>query len=772
MKLSIITLKRKTLILVLNLLVIFSFCQNSTMHDLHFGGLAASWDEGIPLGNGMLGALIWKKDSNLRISIDRADLWDLRPVKEFSLPQFSYSWVKEQVDKKSYDTVQKLFDLPYNRDPAPAKIPAGALEFSISTLGEVESVHLYLENALCEIRWKSGTRFLAFIDATQTLGWFRWENHPVPFAVFFDPPHFVDSAKNKPGDVLGGQRLSRLGYQQSKPEYNPNSIYYIQKGWGDFLYEVSVIWWQTDARSIEGCWSITSKDTPYSPDKSAWTLTHDAAANGTLFGDALKNHTQWWQGFWSRSDIHIPDTILENQWYREIYKFGSASRKGAPPITLQAIWTADNGFLPPWKGDFHNDLNTQMSYWPGYSSNHLEESAVFTDWILLNQDRAKEYTSTYFRCPGLNFPGVSTLTGEPMGGWIQFALSPTTSAWLAQYFYEQWKFSHDTNFLRTKGYPFLHDVAVFLDNLSIKEGKKRQLPLSSSPEMGDNSLNAWYTQITNFDLALIRSVFSDASEMARSLGKDNDSWYWKRVLSEWPGLAMDTARALIIAKDQPCIHSHRHFSHLMAIFPLGLIDKLNGKKDQKTITSSLHELEKAGTSEWCGYSYAWLGNLYARAGRGEDAATALRIFTNCFCLSNSFHVNGDQSKTGKSSYTYRSFTLEGNFACASGIQEMLLQSQNDVIRVFPAVPSAWKNISFHNLRARGAFLVSAIRKDGKLTEIRIFPEEGGKLILQDPFEGGRKLRLKVTGADGGIKIRDGRMEIKTVKGQEIVISPL
>jgi hypothetical protein len=103
---------------------------------------------------------------------------------------------------------------------------------------------------------------------------------------------------------------------------------------------------------------------------------------------------------------------------------------------------------------------------------------------------------------------------------------------------------------------------------------------------------------------------------------------------------------------------------------------------------------------------------------------------------------------------------------------MLLQSQNDVIRVFPAVPSAWKNISFHNLRARGAFLVSAIRKDGKLTEIRIFPEEGGKLILQDPFEGGRKLRLKVTGADGGIKIRDGRMEIKTVKGQEIVISPL
>ena len=468
------TLKQKILILVLNLLLISSFCQNPTLHDLHFGGLAASWDEGIPLGNGLMGALIWKKDSNLRISLDRADLWDLRPVKEFSLPQFCYSWVKEQVDKKSYDTVQKLFDLPYDRDPAPSKIPAGALEFPISTLGEIESVHLYLENALCEIRWKSGTRFLAFVDATRSLGWFRWENYPVPFAVFFDPPHFVDSAKDKPGDVLGGQRLDRLGYHQGKPEYNPNSIYYVQKGWGDFLYEVSVTWRQTDARSIEGCWSITTKNTPYSPDKSAWTLTHDAVASGTLFSEALKSHTQWWQGFWSKSDIHIPDTILENQWYREIYKFGSASREGAPPISLQAIWTADNGFLPPWRGDFHNDLNTQMSYWPGYSSNHLEESAVFTDWILLNQDRATEYTGTYFKCPGFNFPGVSTLTGEPMGGWIQYALSPTTSAWLAQYFYEQWEFSKDTNFLRTKGYPVLHDIAVFLDNLSIKEGKEKK----------------------------------------------------------------------------------------------------------------------------------------------------------------------------------------------------------------------------------------------------------------------------------------------------------
>jgi alpha-L-fucosidase 2 len=761
---------KKIFLFIFQLIVILSYSQVKTSHDLHFNRLADSWDEGIPLGNGMLGALVWEKDSDLRISLDRADLWDLRPVKELTLPQFSFTWVKDQVDKRSYDTVQKLFDLPYDRDPAPSKIPAGSLEFPVRVLGEIESVHLYLENTLCEVRWKSGSRFLTFVDATQTLGWFRWENPPIPFKAIFDPPHYSDSVKDTKEDVVQGKGLSRLGYPQGKTEYNPNSIYYIQKGFGDFIYEVSVIWRKADDRSIEGCWSITTKGTPYSPDKSAWTLTHDAAASGVSFEDALNNHAHWWQDFWSKSDLHIPDTILENQWYREIYKFGSASRKGAPPITLQAVWTADNGSLPPWKGDYHNDLNTELSYWPGYASNHMEETQVFTDWIELNQKHAREYTNTYFQCPGLNFPGVSTLTGEPMGGWIQYALSPTTSAWLAQYFYETWKFGHDTVFLRKIAYPYLHEVAVYLDNIAIKEGREKGLPLSSSPEMGDNSLDAWHKQITNFDLALIRSVYHEAYEMARFLGNDNDALYWLRDQASWPAFALNKDNSLMITKDLSYTVSHRHFSHLMAIFPLGLIDNLNGKHDQAIISSSLHDLEKAGTSEWCGYSYAWLGNLYARAGRGQDAANALKTFATCFCLPNSFHVNGDQSKSGKSNFTYRPFTLEGNFACASGIQEMLLQSQDDIIRIFPAVPASWKNISFHNLRARGAFLMSAVKADGKITEIRILPEAGGKLILKDPYQI-KRLRLKVTGAAGSIKIHSGLLEIKTVKGREVVIRP-
>ena len=108
---------------------------------------------------------------------------------------------------------------------------------------------------------------------------------------------------------------------------------------------------------------------------------------------------------------------------------------------------------------------------------------------------------------------------------------------------------------------------------------------------------------------------------------------------------------------------------------------------------------------------------------------------NAFCSPNSFHLNGDQTRSGYSQYTYRPFTLEGNFACAAAIQEMLLQSHTGVIKVFPALPTSWKEVSFRNLRAVGAFLVSASYSNGKVVSITVTSEKGGRMRLDNPFTG-------------------------------------
>ncbi len=715
-------------------------------HDLIFDKLAVTWDEAIPLGNGMLGALVWKKGDSLRMSLDRADLWDLRPVAEFSGPEFRFSWVREHVLKNDYEPVHKMGDIPYDRDPAPTKIPAAALEFDMSTLGEVEWVRLSLADAVCRVKWKSGARLTTFVHAAEPVGWFQFEGLPPGKRPKLVPPAYAapvpgsDSEKNS----LTAKSLASLGYPRPELSGDERSIRYHQEGWGGMSYEVAVDWDQAEGGILTGVWSISCVYPETEAGSAGWGRGTELAPNSTA--QALKrtlvrdldSHMAWWKDFWAKSTIRLPDPVLEKQWYLETYKFGAASRRGAPPITLQAVWTADNDSLPPWKGDFHNDLNTQLSYWPCYSGNHLEEGLAFLDWLWAIKPRCEEYTKMYFGVEGLNVPGVATLDGAPMGGWIQYSLGPTVSAWLAQHFWLHWRYSNDRSFLKERAYPYLKAVAVFLDNIAIRRpDRKRKLPLSSSPEINDNRVEAWFGETTNFDLALIRWLYGAASSMAGELGLTEESGRWRTILGEWPDLALaeDDGR-LLVAPGYPLKESHRHFSHLMAIHPLGLIDWSGGEADQRTIRASLAELDRLGPDGWCGYSYSWLGNLAARAMDGDKAAQALRTFAECFCLPNSFHANGDQTKSGKSKFTYRPFTLEGNFAFAAGIQEMLLQGHTGIIRVFPAIPASWADASFDSLRACGAFLISATRKGGLVVEVRVRSERGGRLRIENPFPNG------------------------------------
>ena len=707
-----------------------TFAQNS-QHDLQFDALAKQWDEAIPLGNGMLGALVWQKAGHLRFSLDRADLWDLRPMEGLHRKEFSYDWVMGQIRKKDYAPVQQYFDAPYDNEPAPSKIPGGALEFDTKGWGNAKSVRLYLPKAVCEVRWENGVVLKTFVSAKSPVGWFRFEHVNSAVIPQLIAPRYQGKV-NISGDPVGGDDLSRLGYAQGTIKQNGNSITYKQQGWGGFSYEINVRWKRIDANTVEGVWSISSQY----PHKKVNTSAEAVAGKSLSLGYTIDYaaHTVWWKNFWSKSAIHVPDTLLEKQWYLEQYKFGSTSRPGSPPISLQAIWTADNGRLPPWKGDYHNDLNTQLSYWPAYSGNHLEEGMVFLDFLDKNKANYERYTRLYFNRPGLAVPGVTTLDGTEMGGWIQYSLSPTVSCWLAQHYYLQWRYSMDRKFLQTRAYPWIKSTATFIEHVTQKDSSgHRKLPFSSSPEINDNDITAWFPQNTNYDLALMKFTFKAAAELAGELGLKGEAAHWNKVLSEFGDYALTANNEMMFAPSMAYNQSHRHFSNMMAIHPLGLIKWEDGPKAQSIIKNSIHLLDSIGPDYWCGYSYAWLANMKARAKDGEGAAKELSIFAKAFCSVNSFHLNGDQTKSGYSKFTYRPFTLEGNFAFAAGLQEMLLQSYAGFIEVMPAVPLAWRNISFDDLRAESAFLVSAKKIAGEITEVKIVSEKGGITKLKLPF---------------------------------------
>lgn len=727
--------------------------QPSTGYNLNFTHLATRWDEAIPLGNGQLGALIWKKDNTIRLSLDRADLWDER--KAFEIEKHDFKWVQQQLQNNSYQEAQQWGDSPYDRSPYPTKLPAAAMIFDVAKFGNVVSNVLDLQSAVHTLKFDDGKTLITYVHATRPMGYFEITGKNIDDLAPQLVPHQYENTTqvDEQKSVVDGQSLTRLGYKQGNIVKTENAQVLHQETYDHHFFEVVLQWKKMSPNKLIGYWTISN-------DQKAKVQPISIKQ----YEAAKQSHISWWANYWSKSTISIPEKDLERQYYLELYKLGATARQGAPAITLQAVWTADNGGLPPWKGDFHNDLNTQLSYWPAYTANRMDAAQSYTDWLWKIRPKNLAYTRQYFAVDGLNIPGVLTLNGYPMGGWIQYSLSPTVSAWTAQHFYWQWKYGMDRNFLKEQAYPYITEAATYLKNITYLKDGKRYLPLSSSPEYNDNSREAWFERWTNFDLSLAHYLFDIAAEVSNANGKPEAAKEWARYSAELPNFATDET-GLQVAVDLPMKHSHRHMSPYMAIYPLGILD-INNARDKSLIEKSLSHLEQLGTRAWVGYSFSWMACLHARAKQSKQAVVNLQKFAHNFCSINSFHLNGDQNGGQYSDFTYRPFTLEGNFAFAQGIHELLIQSKNDYIEVFPATPEDWKNVSFKNLRTAGGFIVSAEKNGGKLTSLRVTASQNGVFRI---FE---KTDLQDLSSKKQLSKNNDIQYIKLKKGQTIQLGSI
>ena len=701
---------------------------------LHYDKPAMVWDEAMPLGNGLLGGLVWGDGKPLKISLDRTDLWDLRPVPEFHGPDYKYKTMREWEKAGKVKELLDMYDNPYNR-PAPTKIPAGRIELTFHDGWNAVPASLDLAKAEAKCGDPAANESVSvWIHATDPVGFIELSG-ALP-TIKLAAPAFAGMEPGKGEPAISAGDLRQLGYPAPKTVEGTDFQSYEQEGWGGFRWAVFLVWKKVaDKDAWQAAWSIATTN----EDANPMALAEKRARGGLENIETLRaSHQAWWRKWWGDTWLEVPNAAVQRQWYLDTYKFGAAARRDTPPITLQGPWTADDGRLPPWKGDYHHDLNTQLSYWPCYSGNRLEPGLGYLNWLWDTRENARDWTKRFFEMPGLNVPMTADLKQNQIGGWRQYTHSSTTAAWLAHHFYLHWKYSQDRTFLEQRAYPWLRDCATFADSVTSERDAngKRTLPLSSSPEINDNKPDAWFPAITNYDLALYRWLFGATAELADEMKAPDEAAHWRAILDELPGFALGDDGGLLVAPNYPLKDSHRHFSHLMAIHPLGLIDTSQGENCKITIVASLNELDRLGSGQWCGYSFAWLANLAARNHDGVKAEKALDTFANAFVLRNGFHCNGDQSGKGLSNFTYRPFTLEGNFAAAAGLQEMLLQSHTGAIEVFPAVPDTWKNAKFHRLRAMGAFVVSAEMVDGVVRSIEIVSETGKDPIVRSPWSGG------------------------------------
>lgn len=669
------------------------------------------WDEAVPLGSGKCGCLCWGGPEEMRFSLDRTDIWDKTVMWE-QKDDFTYENLVKLAKQGDVKKIREIFDAPYYY-PTPTKLTAGKILVHFPGVkGEVRS-ELSLENARACMELgeeKKPYRVKAWVHALKHVGIVEIYAPEDSFSVELEAPGFGEKGTEKEYVYREEERkisqgtLKELKYFPAGRGEEDSLQWFCQPVNDKFSYGV-VMAVEKGKERTRILWKILSSE-----DGDMWledgkkAVLHAAEREEQEF---FLEHRKWWADYFRESSISIPDKFMEKQWYMTNYLFASASREGCAPMPLQGVWTADDGTLPPWKGDYHHDLNTELSYSHYLKANHLEEGKCFLDFLWDLREEGRKFAKEFYHADGCCLPGVMTIDGKPLGGWPMYSLSPTNQAWLSHSFSEYYRYTGDESFLKERAYPYMKETGIFIrELLEEREDGCLVLPVSSSPEIHDDTELAWLTPMSNYDLALLLNLFEKLEKYGTHLG-DSMAEEWKKIKEKLPELAVNEKQVLMLSPDESLKESHRHFSNAMAIVPLGLID---GEGEGKEIIDAvIKDYEQLGTEMWVGYTFTWMAHLYAVQGNGEKAAEYLNIFWKYFCGPNGFHLNGDFQKKGYSSFTYRPFTLEGNMFSADALQEMLFQMKDGKIRLFPAIPENWKEkgTAFQCFRGEKGLICSA-----------------------------------------------------------------
>ena len=678
-----------------------------------------NWDEGLPLGNGEIGSLVYGSNP-LKITVDRTDLWDLRPNEVTLEKGFNFkNLVKLSMSGKDEDWKERerLFEDVFMGKPYPSKITAGHIELCFDEDAKNIYYTLDIDNPIVKIY--ADNRYIAevFVFDEPNAGVIKLHEKA---EINLHIPAYL-SGKPEGGSGIGDNagKMS-LGYPEARFFENDGFKWYEQNTRTD--YSFGIVTYKT---GDEIYYTLVTTDDDKNYINCAKNLLLKASEKG--YGKILDEHKKTWRKFWTKSSVKTGDNLIDETYKKSWYLFKCCSKKGGYPMPLQGVWTADNDCLPPWKGDYHHDTNTELSYQSYLKANRVEEGEAFIEYLWKLKPTYERFAKEFFGVDGLLIPSCSTLDGKAMGGWAQYSLSPTMTIWAAQSFDEYYLYAGDEDFLKARAYPFFKEVGQAIIGLLQEKNGKYYLPVSTSPEIFDNTRKSYLEPNSNFDLALIIYLFRTLKGYAETLGENAEKY--ERILEKLDDIAIDDSGIIMLDKTQYLPETHRHFSHLMCLYPLHLIN-YDTERHKEIYENTILNLETLGTGYWVGFSFAMSAQIYAMAKKGNAAAERLGQFCKGFVAENGFHLNGDYKHYGYTWFHYRPFTLEGLFGFCDALHEMLLQDHQGCIELFPAIPDEWRRgVAFRNLRSRGSLLISATFLNGEINTLEVKSSKETSVVI-------------------------------------------
>ena len=660
------------------------------------------WVDAIPLGNGQAGALVWGEGHELRITLDRADYWHQHRNPMLDDPRFK--WRNLPAYTNDYEKLKRVFVV---RDD-PTKLPGVRLVAKLA--GGARLLKFTLD-----IRDGSSRIVVSTPAGERTLrAWFD-DNSPylslsIPSGVAFSSVEFT---KNAAFDKLGG-------YPDPKIEISEKGAFYSRE----------------NREGVSGRWVK-----PF--------------VAGVAFVDAeARPNSAYWPVFWRDSEVCVPDVKIQRFYDFAMYCYGAASRTPHAPIALQAVWTADNGSLPPWHGDYHMDMNIQETYWAAPVAGKFDAIDAYANHIAAILPALQAYGRDFFdmKNGGAAIPGHMAYDGTFIAGGPMWALPPVHGLWAFQQVFDAWAYRPTKERLE-KIWPVAVALADGIEQVLLPPDKDgvRKYAISASPEFGENTPKSVTLKgNTTYDRSITRGFFKEVAMLAAAKGDAVRERRWLGLSESLGGPHLDSQGRYLLDESTSLTFSHRHPSHLHDVFPYCNVD---AGADAKASYAAYRAL---GLDSWAGHTLVECACKAAALGDGEEALFCLRAFTDHYTARNGFHINGyyyDALK-GKVAAGRDVFTLESNLAMARGVQEMLLRSDWGRISLFPALPKSWKGqtVSFRDLVVRGGHRVSARREPNGTVTAKIlgFSDCSINIVAPDgrvhtlPVKGGKVTEWKFT----------------------------